>query len=58
MIHLADYISSKDLMSPTEKDPEYPLDHAAFEILGISENDFDDVRTKISGASTSDALFA
>ena len=58
LIHLADYISAKDVISPTERDPEYPLDHAVFDILGISENDLEDVKEKITGARSSDALFA
>ncbi len=58
IIHLADYLSAKNVMSPTEGDPQYPFDHAALDILGISENDLEDVKNKIIGASTSDALFA
>jgi len=34
MIHIADYLTAKNIMSPTEKDPNYPLDPASLEILG------------------------
>ncbi|MEW6599980.1 MAG: HDOD domain-containing protein, partial [Nitrospirota bacterium] len=49
VIHLADYISTKNLLSPTEKDPNYPLDHSAFEILNITEKEIADFEAEISG---------
>lgn len=40
IIHIADYISAQKMMfSPVENAPDYPLDHNAFDILSISDND-------------------
>ncbi|MBI5055203.1 MAG: HDOD domain-containing protein [Nitrospirae bacterium] len=39
VIHIADYITTKKIFSPTKKDPAYPFDHSSLDILGISEND-------------------
>jgi putative nucleotidyltransferase with HDIG domain len=47
--HIADYITTKDILSPTEKDPKYPFDHKALEVLGISEKDLNELETGISG---------
>lgn len=35
IIHIADYITSRNILSPVEKDPNYPLDFSALDILGI-----------------------
>lgn len=43
IIHIADYIVSKDILSPFEKDPNYSLDQDSCAILGISDNDFKDM---------------
>jgi len=48
LIHLADYITSVTMMSPTQVDPNYPLDPAALEILGLSEDQFKALEEKIS----------
>lgn len=47
VIHIADYIVSKDIFSPFEKDPGYSLDHGTREILGISDNDLKDIEVKV-----------
>lgn len=47
LIHLADYITSRSIMSPTEIDPNYPLDPAALEILGLSEGEFKALEEKV-----------
>lgn len=57
LIHIADYITTKFIISPTEKDPEYPFDFSSLEMLGISANDLRDMEEKISGARLSDELF-
>lgn len=48
LIHLADYITSLGMMSPTHVEPNYPLDPAALEVLGISEEEFKALEEKIS----------
>lgn len=39
LIHIADYIVTKNNYSPFEKDPNYPLDQSSLDILSISDND-------------------
>jgi putative nucleotidyltransferase with HDIG domain len=51
VIHLADYITARKMLSPTEKDPQYPLDDAAFEALKITENDLREFEAEISSES-------
>jgi len=50
LVHLADYITSVSMMSPTQVVPNYPLDPAALEILGLSEDDFKELEGKISSS--------
>ena len=47
--HIADYISTKNLLSPLEKDPGYPLDPVALEVLGIKDNELNDIESRIVG---------
>jgi putative nucleotidyltransferase with HDIG domain len=49
VIHLADFITTRNLLSPTEHYPNYPLDHASFDILNITEKDIRDFEAEISG---------
>jgi putative nucleotidyltransferase with HDIG domain len=57
MIHIADYLTTKNIMSPTEKDPNYPLDPASLEILGISEDHLKDLEESLGGVPFSDEIF-
>lgn len=57
MIHIADYLTAKNIMSPTEKDPNYPLDPASLEILGISESHLKDLEESLGGVPFSDEIF-
>lgn len=57
MIHIADYLTAKNIMSPTEKDPNYPLDPASLEILGISETRLKDLEESLGGVPFSDEIF-
>ena len=57
VIHIADYIATKFIMSPTEKDPDYPFDYSTLEVLGISVKDLREVEEKICGANISEELF-
>lgn len=47
VIHIADYIVTKDILSPFEKDPNYSLDQDSFAILGISDNDLKDIEETV-----------
>jgi len=52
--HLADYISTKNILSPVDKDPGYPLDAAALAVLGINEEDLNDLESRVVGYVNSD----
>jgi hypothetical protein len=57
LIHISDYLTAKNIMSPTEKGPNYPLDPASLEILGISENDLMNLEESLGGVPFSDEIF-
>ncbi|MBI4847948.1 MAG: HDOD domain-containing protein [Nitrospirae bacterium] len=57
VIHIADYITTRNILSPTEKDPNYPLDFSALDILGIAENDLKDMEESIGGVPFDDEVF-
>jgi putative nucleotidyltransferase with HDIG domain len=44
LVHLADCITSESILSVTRKSPCHRLDRAAFEILKLSEHDFNDLK--------------
>jgi putative nucleotidyltransferase with HDIG domain len=52
--HVADYISTKNILSPVETDPGYPLDAAALEVLGINEDDLNDIESRMVGYVNTD----
>jgi putative nucleotidyltransferase with HDIG domain len=58
IIHIADYIASKNDFSPIEMDPNNPLDYASFEILSISDNDLKELETSINNIPFSDEIFS
>jgi len=43
IVHIADYITSKNIYSPFKEDPEYSLDRSSLDILKISESDLKDI---------------
>jgi putative nucleotidyltransferase with HDIG domain len=57
LMHIADYITTKNVFNITETDPDYPLDMSTFDILGISENDFNEIETTINKEMLSDEIF-
>jgi len=56
IIHLADYIVAKNVCSPFEKDPNYPLEPCSLDILSISDSDLRDMEESICKIP-SDELF-
>ncbi len=56
VVHLADYITTGNIFRITEKDPGYPFDRSALDILGITEEDLKDIESKI-GDKTSGDIF-
>jgi putative nucleotidyltransferase with HDIG domain len=57
VIHLADYVTTRKMLSPTENDPNYPLDYASLDILNISENDIRDFEADMGGDEYAGELF-
>ncbi len=57
VIHIADYITTRDIQGPIEKDPNYPFDHSSLDSLGISEKDLGDLESKIRENSFSPDFF-
>ncbi len=54
VIHVADFLTTRSVMGPTQIDPKYPLDHSSLELLGISEGDLADIESRVSGGVYSD----
>jgi HD-like signal output (HDOD) protein len=57
VIHIADYLTTKNIISPIEKDPNYSLDPYSIKILGISENDLKDLEESLGGIPFDDEIF-
>lgn len=57
VIHLADYITTQNLLTPTDKDPHYPLDPAALDILGISEEHLKKFEAELGSEEYSSEIF-
>jgi len=57
VIHLADYITTRNMLSPTEKDPNYPLDYSSLDILKITEEDIRSFETEMSSDEYSGEIF-
>jgi putative nucleotidyltransferase with HDIG domain len=58
MIHVADCLASAGILSPTDTNPNFILEPAALEILGISEENLKMIETEISGLSFSGEIFS
>ncbi|UCD36083.1 MAG: HDOD domain-containing protein [Nitrospiraceae bacterium] len=56
VIHLADFVTTQKLLSPVEKDPSYPFDRGALDILGMSDDDFSDAEAELTGGAYSAEL--
>lgn len=54
VIHIADYLAAARVMSPVKQDPNYELDPAALEILGVTDSDMKDVEKKVCGETASE----
>ncbi len=49
VIHIADYITTGKMLSPTEQDPQYPFDHVSLDILDITESELVDIEGELTG---------
>lgn len=47
IVHVADYLTSENILSVTKKKPSYQLEKAALEILKLSEKDINDLKAEI-----------
>lgn len=57
VIHLADYITTQNLLTPTDMDPHYPLDPASLDILGISEEHLKKFEAELGSEEYSSEIF-
>ncbi|NOZ67936.1 MAG: HDOD domain-containing protein [Deferribacteres bacterium] len=57
VIHLADYVATRNIMGPVRNDPGYPLDHSSLDMLGMSEDDLENMEAEIGKGSFSDDPF-
>jgi len=57
VVHIADYLTVKNIIGPIEKEPHYPFEAASLEIIGISENDLLTMEGSIGGVPFSDEVF-
>jgi HD-like signal output (HDOD) protein len=47
IVHIADYITAKNIYSPVDRDPGYTLDQNSLQILSISDNDLKDIEQSV-----------
>jgi putative nucleotidyltransferase with HDIG domain len=52
IVHIADYITTKNIYNPIGIDQGYPLDQSSLEILSISDNDLKDIEQSICNIHT------
>jgi len=57
VIHLADYITTRKMLSPMERDPNYPLDYSSLDILNITEKDMMDFESEMSRDEYAGGIF-
>lgn len=57
VIHIADYLTAKSIISPIEKNPNYPLDPSSLKILGLSHSDLKEMEESLAGIAFNDELF-
>ena len=56
VIHIADFITTKHIMSPTVKDPNYPFDSSSLGMLKITEEDLRTFQAEMSSEGYSAEL--
>ena len=57
VIHLADYITCKNVIGVTVKDPNYPFDPLSLDVLGINANDLKYMEAKVDTVISSNEIF-
>jgi HD-like signal output (HDOD) protein len=57
VVHLADYIATKSFLSVIEGEPQYPLDTSSFDILKISEKDFQEIELRVGNEVAFNGVF-
>ncbi|HDH06115.1 MAG TPA: HDOD domain-containing protein [Nitrospirae bacterium] len=57
IVHIADYITTRSILSATGKDPYYPFDSSCLDMLGMSDNDFADIEARVKDGSLLSGLF-
>jgi putative nucleotidyltransferase with HDIG domain len=57
VVHIADYITSQNIIKSVERDYSHYLDHSCFDMLGISEDDLNDTVMEVKSGSLFAGLF-
>lgn len=57
VVHLADFITARTVLSPIGYDPQYPFDPSCLNILRISDNDLKAIESKIKNGELFNGLF-
>lgn len=58
IVHIADYMTSKGVLSPLKEDPQYPIESLALEILGLSHENFKVIESEVSNITISGEIFS
>jgi len=53
IVHIADYITSENILSPIKKEPNYPFVKEVFDVLDITEESFREIEKEIKKDSSS-----
>lgn len=56
IIHIADYLTTRNIIGPMQQDPQYPFEQSALDVLGISEKHLKDMEEKLKNDSFPDVL--
>jgi putative nucleotidyltransferase with HDIG domain len=57
VVHIADYITSQNIIKSVERDYSHYLDHSCLDMLGISEDDLNDTVMEVKSGSLFAGLF-
>ena len=47
IVHIADYLTARNMHSPVDRDPGYTIDQSSLDVLALSDNDLKDIEQSI-----------
>lgn len=57
VVHLADYITTQNILSVTRKDPRYVFDASCLDVLGMTEAECNEIEMQVRSGSLLNGLF-